>query len=58
MYETISFVKFIYQCNNIFVIASAFDLNTRSHWLNRGHVDEFKSNVPWLVNISKIALEH
>ena len=28
--------------------------NAHSHWLNRGHVDEFKSNDPRLVNISKI----
>ena len=25
-----------------------------SHWLNQGHVDKFKTNVLWLVNISKI----
>ena len=31
-----------------------FDSNTRYHWLNQGHVDEFNSNVSWLVNISKI----
>ena len=26
-----------------------FDSNARSHWLNQGHVDEFKSNVTRLV---------
>ena len=37
-------------------IASAvvFESNARSHWLNQSRVDEFKSNVPQLVNISKI----
>ena len=30
------------------------DSNARSHWLNRGHMDEFKLNVSWLVNISRI----
>ena len=30
------------------------DSKARSHWLNRGHVDEFKSDVTRLVNISKI----
>ena len=41
-------------------IASAFstrtralDSNARSHWLNQGHVNEFKSNDTRLVNISK-----
>ena len=36
-------------------IASAFSTQTkRCHWLNRGYVDEFESNVIRLVNISKI----
>ena len=30
------------------------DSIARAHWLNRGHVNEFKSNVARLVNISKI----
>ena len=40
-------------CNNSSCnIANAF--STRSHWPSKGHVDEFKLNVSWLVNISKI----
>ena len=31
-----------------------FRLEYTLHWPNRGHVDEFKSNVSLLVNISKI----
>ena len=31
-----------------------FDSNVCcSHWLSRGHLDEFKTNVPQLANISK-----
>ena len=33
---------------------SVFDSNARIHWLNQGHVDECKSNVPLKVNISNI----
>ena len=28
-----------------FIASAFFDSNARSHWLNQGHVDEFKSNV-------------
>ena len=41
---------FITELVSIVVI---FDSNARSQWLNRGHVDEFKSNTPQLVNFSK-----
>ena len=33
---------------------SAFDSKARSHWLNRDHVNEIKSNVTQLVNFSKM----